>query len=343
MTNRNFGLEIEISNRNITAMVVVLRAAGFNVWSSQDGSLNDGATMLNTRRTTAESYPAYKTAWRVVYDGSVADGCEVVSPILGGPEGLAEVKRLVKALNKNGAKADARCGLHVHVNAKDLSVVEIQHAARRYAKFENVIDGFVNPRRRGEAANWCKPMAGIVKRIDNSLFSNDENFVKTLNDRYVKLNLLAYLRHGTVEFRQLEGTTSWTKIVNWIQFCVNFVEASRLDKEVVTKVASTADEIRNRLPREILKFLPYPAVHDYDFSYIIGIEERQVPAKIAEFNKKVPGSFTPDPNYKNRWIVKIPITPISFPEVTGNWNDGIPDHVMAHLCIVAKQNAQIAA
>lgn len=38
------------------------------------------------------------------------------------------------------------------------------------------------------------------------------------NNRYRKVNLEAYARHRTVEFRQHSGTTNFTKMENWIRF-----------------------------------------------------------------------------------------------------------------------------
>lgn len=39
-----------------------------------------------------------------------------------------------------------------------------------------------------------------------------------IGDRYHKVNLVAYSRHKTVEFRQHSGTTNFTKMRNWILF-----------------------------------------------------------------------------------------------------------------------------
>jgi hypothetical protein len=42
--------------------------------------------------------------------------------------------------------------------------------------------------------------------------------------RYLKLNLAAYRRHGTVEFRQHAGTTNATKIWHWVVLTQAMVE-----------------------------------------------------------------------------------------------------------------------
>ena len=64
-----------------------------------------------------------------------------------------------------------------------------------------------------------------------SYIQNYKN-IKTIDDlrnsaigtkRYLKVNISSYFRHKTVEFRQHEGSTDIDTVVNWIRFCVNFV------------------------------------------------------------------------------------------------------------------------
>ena len=38
-------------------------------------------------------------------------------------------------------------------------------------------------------------------------------------NRYKTVNVCAYGRHGTIEFRQHQGTTNADKILNWLAFC----------------------------------------------------------------------------------------------------------------------------
>lgn len=58
-------------------------------------------------------------AYNVVHDGSVRDGLEVVSPILGGKKGEEEVDKVCAKLAELNAGADDSCGLHVHIGASD--------------------------------------------------------------------------------------------------------------------------------------------------------------------------------------------------------------------------------
>lgn len=340
MHTRQFGVEIEIANRDLNQMAKILREAGFNVYNQDDRSLSRGTQMLTGwGQGSAESFPEYTSAWRVIADGSVHRGCEVVSPILSGQDGLDQTRRIIKAMNKAGAKADKHCGLHVHVDARDLAPLELQNVARRYAAFEPVIDTFINPARRSNNNTYCKSTAEAVKAIDASMFFNNTDFIRKLRDRYVKLNLCAFLRHGTVEFRQLEGTTSWTKVCNWIEFCVSFVEASRIDKNLLTAHATQVAESYNRIPVDARKFLHRYEVDVYDFADIMNVGRSRVPQIIERMNQQLPGMFTKHPNYDDCWLVTIQRETNSFPAVTGTWSAGIPANVVSHLHNIAATHA----
>lgn len=345
MNDRTFGVEIEIGNRGLCQMADILRGAGFNVYCDDDGSLNNGSVMFDNDEQYSQERPEYRLAWRVISDGSVSGGCEVVSPVLSGAQGLAQVKGVLKAMNKAGAKADARCGLHVHVGAGDLSTMELQHVARRYAAFESTIDTFINPSRRGNQGEYCRSMDGVVKKLDKVTYGTSKDLIRQLGGRYFKLNLQAYLKHGTIEFRQLEGTTSWTKVCNWIEFCVSFVEASRLETNVVQAYATKALEDTKKNPKEFSELVRYNGsdVGIYALSGIMGLNTRPaIFARIDELNAQFPGFLVRSPGYNEYWNVNIPdvaFTSVSYPEVTGTWNTGIPAHVSAHLYGIASSHA----
>ena len=166
-----------------------------------------------------------RTWWKTVEDGSCSS--EAVSPILSGEEGLTEVRAVARALSSGGARINHDCGLHVHVDARDLSVKDIKNVVERYHAFESTIDTFMPRSRRGDSNEYCLPMSTTV---DNSQYDDITNFNDISSfyfERQVKVNILSYQRHKSIEFRHHSGTLNGDKIVNWIKFCVNFVEQSR--------------------------------------------------------------------------------------------------------------------
>lgn len=214
--NKKFGIELEIKGLDTLAAENVLRLAGIDV--------------------RAENYNhSVRNYWKIVTDSSLCGvACEVVSPILCGPQGIEECKKVARALSEGGARIDKECGFHVHIDARNLNVNHIVNVAKRYAKFEEVIDTMMPPSRRGNGNRYCFSFANIWRNVemfpwnDISAFANYLDRIAYYDNsaRYNKINFMAYMRHKTIEFRQHSGTINENKIENWIKFCLHFVETS---------------------------------------------------------------------------------------------------------------------
>lgn len=289
--SRKFGVELEIVNLAIPTVVLALRNAGIDAH--------------------AEGYNhALRNHWKVVTDASVVGnngipGCEVVSPVLVGEDGLEEVRKVCRALVAAGATVNKTCGLHVHVNARDLTARDIAMTVTRYANTEASIDALVPVSRRGSYNRFCKSVVSLVRTNSARLatvstpadcvtalrtYPNDEN-------RFLKLNLESYLRHGTVEFRQHSGSVNAEKVCNWIRFCVNFVETSRryaslLPATTATTVAPAATVAPRRrgrganrrpaAPARVRAILADGCYHTpSEIASLAGIAEASIPAVIS--------------------------------------------------------------
>lgn len=220
IANRKFGIEIECIGANKQHVVTALNEIG-----------------VRCDDLTGNSYSTYHAthpSWKIVLDGSVHGGWEIVSPILVGEEGIEQVRKVAKTLVAKNATVNKNCGLHVHVDAHGLSIKSIVNVARRYAKFETEINNFMPVARRSN--QYCRAInASDLDYIE----SRGISYLGGL-DRYQKVNLSAYARHGTVEFRQHSGTVNGEKMENWIRFCVAFVEASIINEPAVAEVNSSA-------------------------------------------------------------------------------------------------------
>ncbi len=173
-----------------------------------------------------------RSHWKVVGDASIRGplGFELVSPVLSGNEGLRQVRTAMEVLEGLGAKVNRSCGLHVHLGARGIAAAEIATLVRRYARFEPEIDAFMPPSRRGDANAYCRSLRGAIEAAPaaRALRSSDPAEVcDAFRSRYHKVNLLAYRRHGTIEFRHHSGTVDAAKATNWIRFLVGFVAQSR--------------------------------------------------------------------------------------------------------------------
>lgn len=167
-----------------------------------------------------------RTYFKFVRDGSVRgdDPIECVSPILDNNDtGLATLKACCDTLNAAGARVNVSCGLHVHVGAQGLKGYQIVNVYKNYQAMEGLIDSFMSPSRRGDC-RWAKSLSGFnFNHCDNA-----EDVASALSyDRYRKVNPMSFERHGTIEFRQHQGTTDFEKISMWVSFCCELVEWSR--------------------------------------------------------------------------------------------------------------------
>lgn len=202
--NRRFGIEIEAYNCNREKLAQELRDAGINV------------SVEGYNHTTRDH-------WKLVTDSSLTGNntFELVSPVLQGEDGLHELRKVCWVLEYCNAKVNESCGLHIHMDAADFTLETWKNLALSYKNLESVIDAFMPESRRRN--RYCKSLSSIqVGNIQQA--QNINELQRAFNcDRYHKLNIEAYSRHRTVEFRQHSGTTSFTKMENWIRFVANMI------------------------------------------------------------------------------------------------------------------------
>lgn len=166
--------------------------------------------------------------WKLTTDGSLNDytqGVEVVSPPLSGEEGFNQLRAVCRVLTALRAKVNRRCGFHVHIGARNRPLSFFKHLVKIYSQFEQVIDSVVAPSRRGYANHFCGPV-----RVNDSRWNEAttiEDVARSIGQstardqtRYKKINLNSYWQHGTVEFRQHQGTVEVAKVENWVRLCL---------------------------------------------------------------------------------------------------------------------------
>jgi hypothetical protein len=175
--------------------------------------------------------------WKIVTDGSIGhENAEVVSPILRGDDGFEQVRRVCRALDAHGCRVNRSTGFHVHVGARDRFAEQIgffKELVRTHAKFEPVIDQLVSRSRRARNSSWCQPTP-FTDAVETATTIDRVIREANPNGRYAKLNLTAYNVHGTVEFRQHQGTTNAQKIENWVRLCLRMVAHAARNTEMAS-------------------------------------------------------------------------------------------------------------
>ena len=208
---RKFGIEIEAYNCSRERLARELREAGIEV--------------------TVESYNhTTRPHWKLVTDSSINgnDTFELVSPILVGEAGLRELEKVCWVLDLCEVKVNESCGLHVHIDAAGFSMATWRNLALSYKHLEPVIDRFIPASRRDNY--YCRGLGHVSDGMIRSARMVDE-LKGRIGDRYHKVDLEAYSRHKTIEFRQHSGTTNFTKMENWIRFLnglITFAKSSSL-------------------------------------------------------------------------------------------------------------------
>ena len=181
--------------------------------------------------------------WKIVPDGSLNDysrGIELVSPstaqtLLRGEDGLRQIEIVCRALTDLGCTVSRKCGLHVHVGVESQPIGFFKNLVKLYAIYEPVIDSIMPRSRRANLNVYCRSMTvANPARVDAATTFDQVCAAATGSsgrfgggDRFYKLNLTAFRRHRTVEFRQHSGTLDATKAVNWTVTCLRMVAAAK--------------------------------------------------------------------------------------------------------------------
>ena len=168
--------------------------------------------------------------YKVVRDSSIEgyNTNEIVTPVLSGSKGFVSLKKCCKALDETGAGVNSSCGLHVHLGAEKLTDTEYCNVFVNYMYLQDAIDGMVAPSRRDGAYNnrWCRRLSYRSNYV-LAARTKEQMYDAFRGDRYYAVNAVAYSAHKTIEFRQHQGSTNFTKIEAWVKFLIKLVAWSR--------------------------------------------------------------------------------------------------------------------
>ena len=210
--NRNFGIEIEAYNCTRERLARELTAAGIRV---------------NVERY---NHTDHNDHWKLVTDSSLSGNntFELVSPILHGEQGIEELEKVCWVLDLCNAKVNDSCGLHVHMDAAEFDLQTWKNLIVTYKRLENVIDHFMPRSRRNN--RYSQTLTTISEGRINRASNISDLRAAFSHNRYHKVNLEAYARHRTVEFRQHGGSTNFTKMSAWIHFLAKMITFAKQGK-----------------------------------------------------------------------------------------------------------------
>lgn len=254
LITRTFGVEIEYIDkpRPIIAQAIAdaLGVAHIHTF----GYHGDRCETCGVTIPKAEKY----AQWKVERDGTVPTGGEVVSPILQGADGFAQIVKVTKAMRDAGAKVNKRCGLHVHMGVKDIDIFQRANLIENFYKAYPILKRLVA---KGRWFNpYCKvPTAYTLAGYLQYMRTNRQEPAGNHTDA---LNIQNFTKIGTYEFRMHQGTLNAKKIEAWVKFILAFIENNdRLAlgvvnlTELVDAVAGPIENKVNPLDARLIAFL----------------------------------------------------------------------------------------
>lgn len=228
---RTYGVEIEFAitsaNKQLTAESIVTDISSTGITCKYLGYTHQDMAI-----------------WKMVTDSSC--GYELVSPPMAGEDGFYQITKVCDVLHQyellGRVKVTQACGLHVHHDAGDFTTQAFRNLFINYMKYEHAFDSVMPGSRRGNVNQYCQSLN--ARAFDSMQEAIDcIKGCKTIsnisdafgNSRYYKLNVEAYTRHGTIEFRQHYGTINAEQIINWIvltnALITTSIEAKRIKSE----------------------------------------------------------------------------------------------------------------
>lgn len=235
---RRFGIELECYGVQRATLVTELQAQGLE---AQNETYNHST----------------RPHWKTVSDGSLVgeNTLELVSPVLEGRDGLDEVASACRALRQTNARVNSTCGFHAHFDARDMPLDQMKRVCLNYLRLETMIDSVMAPSRRANTNRFCGSInrPGVEARILAATTTRELEQAVNGGNRYFKVNLQAFFRHGTIEFRQHHGTVCAEKITFWLKFLHCLIDYSA-QHEVPAGYAATPAALTAFCPREVATF-----------------------------------------------------------------------------------------
>jgi hypothetical protein len=198
----------------------------------------------------------FPQGWTAERDGSLRTtragyvGVEIVSPILRGEEGIAQVKQVAWMLRELEAVVNPTAGMHVHVGAQSVAGESFAAIAEwvgkllyQVAMHETALYASTGTHRR-ENGSYARSVKLQKQAADKVRKAPDRRKREALRDvvygldRYHTLNLTnLFTSKATVEFRFPAGTTETAKLIGHICTCLALAErateTTRMDWESI--------------------------------------------------------------------------------------------------------------
>jgi hypothetical protein len=234
----------------------------FHKPSIKDKKVNSSTRFIAAEIEVAILYghgrPIYDVVKRwgaaAVRDGSLPEGgFEINTAPAGGDLYIQQVNEICNILKIQEARINAQCGLHIHVDARDLSYYDIRRLIRVYAAIEKALFAMVSAARK--SSRFCYPCGDryvaaieegklpyekvktdVITSVYNNGSTQDLRTGKYHSSRYNALNLHSWFYRGTIECRMYDGTIDANDIIKYGMMWAHLIDyVIRSDDETITR------------------------------------------------------------------------------------------------------------
>ncbi len=223
----NYGIEIETIGRGRDRVArAIQEVVGGRVF--HQGGVYDTWTVTDSQARE----------WKVMRDSSLSAAsslqAEIASPVLTYQD-LPVLQEVVRAVRRAGAKVDASCGIHVHIDAAGFDGRTLGNLAKIVYKQDALIEKALGIG-QGRRVRWAKP---VEEELINKVISRKPKTIADFNaiwygtertrpthydnSRYHGLNLhnLWYRpQSASIEFRWFNSTLHAGEIRSYITLCL---------------------------------------------------------------------------------------------------------------------------
>ena len=183
--------------------------------------------------------------WQTKRDHSLRNvGIEYVTKILAPSDVPKAIEQVLPYISRG---LDSwRAGIHVHIDARDLSEQELWRLGMLYAILEPLI--FMWEGNGRDHSRFCVPWYNASKGVASVMAGIMSDSPRKAGDmlhkygKYSALNLLPITSFGSVEFRHMQTTTDPARIMKYVMLCHCIVEASKRDINPLLELSTLGAE-----------------------------------------------------------------------------------------------------
>ena len=204
-------------------------------------------------------YQQDKQLWYFTKDGTAEDVYELSSKVLSDSSigELYKVANILTILNKfNKISMNDNCGLHVHMDASDMSFEKVIRISKFYKDNDIIIQNLLKNTRAGNLYCRMHTNVALLNYLNNMYKFESCSPDELRSDRHYAVNVMSYFYYKTIEFRQHEGTLSFSNMLHWIyllsKIVNNATNAKCITMNQLFDVLDIPEPIRNTYRKKYL-------------------------------------------------------------------------------------------